>query len=62
MLTGFVNLSQYRTGGGGPFNHTGTFTFHIKTRSTNTNGDVGGEPSTSTAYTPVMATILISNA
>ena len=62
MMTGFVNLSQYRTGGGGPFNHTGTFTFHIKTRSTNTSGNVGGEPSTSTAYTPVMATILISNA
>ena len=62
MMTGFVNLTQYRTGGGGPFNHTGTFTFHIKTKSTNTSGNVGGEPSGSTAYTPVMATILIANA
>jgi hypothetical protein len=62
MMTGFVNLSQYRSGNGGPFNHTGTFTFDIKAQSTNTSGSYGGEPSGSTAYTPVMATIFVSNA
>lgn len=62
MMTGFVNLSQYRTGGGGPFNHTGTFTFDIRAKTNNTTGTYGGEPSGSTAYTPVMATILVSNA
>jgi hypothetical protein len=63
MMTGFVNLSQYRTGGGGPFNSTGTFTFDIRAKTTNTTGGYGGETSgASTAYTPVMATILVSNA
>lgn len=63
MLTGFVNLSQYRTGGGGPFASTGTFTFDIRARSTNTSGYWGSEGNgTSVSYTPNQCTILIAAA
>ena len=63
MMTGFVNLSQYRTGGGGPFASTGTFTFDLKSKSTNTSGWWGSESGGSqVTYTPIQASILISEA
>ena len=61
--TCFVNLNQYRTGGGGPFASTGTFTFDIKCKSTNTNGHWGAESNgAAVTYTPLQASILIAKA
>lgn len=63
LATTFVNLSQYKSGGGGPFASTGTFTFDIKSKSTHTNGHWGGETNgTPTTYTPLQVSILIANA
>lgn len=60
MMTGFVSLSDYGTGGGGPFGSTGTFTFDLKVRSTNTTGFFGSEnPNVNVSYTPLMGTILV---
>lgn len=63
MMNGFVNLSKYRTGGGGPFASTGTFTFDIKSRSTNVANLWGSEyGGTQVSYTPLIASILIAKA
>ena len=62
MMTSFVNISQYRTGGGGPFASTGTFTFDLKSKSTNTSGWWGSESGgTQVTYTPIQASVLISD-
>ena len=60
LATGFVSMSDYQSN---PFASTGTFTFQIKVRSTNTSANSywGGEANGSNvAYTPIQATILIS--
>lgn len=63
MTTTFVNLSQYKSGDGGPFASTGTFTFDIKSKSTHTNGHWGSESNgTPTTYTPLQVSILIAKA
>ena len=59
VLSSFLSLSDFNTGGGGPFASTGTFTFDIKMRSTNTSGTFGAEGSGVVQYTPMMATILV---
>lgn len=61
VLSSFLSLSDYNTGGGGPFASTGTFTFDIKARAVNTTGFWGSESVSNVvvSYTPMMATILV---
>ena len=61
VLSSFLSLSDYNTGGGGPFASTGTFNFDIKARNVNTTGQWGSEGGSNIVvqYTPMMATILV---
>ncbi len=61
VLSSFLSLSDYNTGGGGPFASTGTFNFDIKARNVNSTGEWGSEGGSNVVvqYTPMMATILV---
>jgi len=61
VLSSFLSLSDYNTGGGGPFASTGTFNFDIKARNVNNTGQWGSEGGSNVVvqYTPMMATILV---
>jgi len=61
VLSSFLSLSNFNTGGGGPFASTGTFNFDIKARNVNNSGQWGSEGGGNVvvSYTPMMATILV---